>query len=238
MDLESIENKYSDCTLCEKLVACRRNIVQGVGNSRARILIVKDTITATEDTLGTLFVGEYSNWVLSMYLHISKYPEIIERRKKAESGKGIDYKVVRNYFLQDVYITSAVMCSGKLTEGAKKGEVRAPATKELANCRPRLYDIIYEVDPWIILAFGKYASSTLAPKEKGLNLNGNPESMIHVTVPGNTLPVIYPMIPSYDLEYAMSRGDYDAQTSVVNSTFNALASAFELKQKMEMSEYA
>lgn len=238
MDLETIRNQYSNCQQCEKLVSCRKNIVQGVGNPNARILLIKDTISVTEDVTGTMFTGEYSNWVLSMYLHIAKYPEVVELRKRAEGGKGVDFKVVRKYMLQDTYITSAVMCAGKLVEGAKKGEIRAPATKELANCRTRLYDTIYAVDPWIIVAFGKYAASTLAPKIKGLNLNGNPESMVHITIPGNTLPVVYPMIPSYDLEYAMSRGDYDAQTSVVNSTYNALASAFELKQKMEMNEYA
>lgn len=238
MDLQTIREQYDNCQQCDKLVSCRRNVVHGVGNPKAKILLLKDTPSLTEDTVGTLFTGEYSNWVLSMYLHISKHPDLAELRQKAERGKSIDYKVVKQYFLQDVYITSAVMCCGKLTEGAKRGEVRAPATKELSNCRQRLYDTIYSVDPWVIVAFGKYAASTLSPKSKGLNLNGNPESMVHITIPGNTIPVIYPMIPSYDLEYAMSRGDYDAQTSIVNSTFNALASAFELKQKMEMNEYA
>ena len=221
-----------ECAKCDKLVACRRNIVQGVGNPSAKILIVKDGISEDEDRQGRIFVGEYSNWLLSMYLHAVDRPELAAWKKKSAKGGAVNYRALREYFLQEVFITSPVLCRGVLTQGDDAGKYRVPATTELNNCREHLHRLIYQIDPWIIVAFGKYSLSGLTRKPPKINLNGAPESMIHIEITGESMPVVYPVLPSYDLEIAMLRGDHDAKESVSMKTFNALASAFEIVERM------
>lgn len=221
-----------ECSKCDKLVACRKNIVRGVGNPHAKILLIKDGINEDEDRQGRIFVGDYSNWLLSMYLHAANRPELDALRKKSAKGVSVNYRAIREYFLEEVFLTSPVLCRGILTQGDDAGKYRVPATTEINNCREHLHNLIYQVDPWIIVAFGKYSLAALTRKPPKVNHNGAPESMIHVEITGETMPVVYPVIPSYDLEIAMLRGDHDAKESVSLKTFNALASAFEIVGRM------
>ena len=57
MDLTNLKSQYASCTLCPELVACRTNVVFGVGNPHARVMIIGEAPGATEDEQGEPFVG-------------------------------------------------------------------------------------------------------------------------------------------------------------------------------------
>ena len=56
-DLAELAATVSACTRCEQLASCRRNTVFGVGNPRARLVLLGEGPGEQEDRIGEPFVG-------------------------------------------------------------------------------------------------------------------------------------------------------------------------------------
>lgn len=234
MSLETLYQEYQGCTKCPKLCLSRKNVVFGIGNPEANILIVKESPNEQEDASGEFLNSAAGEWLLSMFMHVSTDPEVQEISKRAKSKKfKPDWELLRERFYRNVFVTGVVCCRPALDKGDFVGNMRAPATKEVQNCTPRLLQVVYEVDPLIILAMGNTAIAALNKTTKSTEKSGLPRSLINVTIPGVLQDVVYPVIPTYDVEHAMKIGDYDDPNGVVSSFFNALQTTWQLCQHLE-----
>lgn len=141
-NIQSLYYQWTGCTRCP-LSATREGseIFFGYGSATATYLIVGSAPTDSDEEMSGLFQGR-ANKVLF---------------KALESAK-IDP--------DDCYFTYAVSCRPKVyipatEQEGERIESRAPTKEELTACRPRLYELLYQVDPRAVIAFGEPAAKSL-----------------------------------------------------------------------------
>lgn len=235
MSLLTLFEDYSKCIKCPALTLSRKNIVFGIGNPNANILIVKEGPNEDEDRAGEFLQGKAGEWFLSMYMHVSTNEAVVEMAKKAKNKRfKPDWEILREAFFAEAFVTGVVCCRPTLDKGDSVGNTRAPGTKEIQNCASRLLQVVYQVDPLIILAMGNNSISTLGGKSlKVVDKSGHPKSLVNIKIPGVLQDVVYPIIPTYDLEHAMKVGDYDDPNGIVSSFFSALQTAWQVCRNLE-----
>lgn len=132
MDWASLQASAATCTRCA-LCTTRNRVVFGIGDQRARWMLIGEGPGRNEDQQGEPFVGP--------------------------AGKLLD-NMLRAIDLQrgeDNYIANVVKC--RPTDA--NGRDRAPSPEEAAACRPYLDRQIALVQPAVILALGKVAALSL-----------------------------------------------------------------------------
>ena len=115
---------------CEKCGLCkfRKNIVNGTGDPKAKIVIVGEGPGLREDSYGQPFVGPTGQLL-----------------KKLMAQAGIDFR--------EVFFTNCVRC---LPKGTLK-PVREPSYEEIEACAPFIEQEIDEIKPTIIVPAGNTA---------------------------------------------------------------------------------
>lgn len=133
-------------------------------------------------------------------------------------GVGLDW--------EDLYVTNVVSC--------RPPQNRDPTAKEKEACASRLHDIIYIVDPLVIVTVGKYALNALVSgRSRGIeaeqgNLFSSPSPFFCVkgerngaVIPGVVFPMKgsdgvhqleYEVIPIFHPAYILRTDSYDTRT--------------------------
>jgi len=138
-----------DCKRCEKLVASRNQIVYGYGDNNAKIMLVGMAPGRNgADITGVPFTRDPSGVLLQECLIAAGFS--LESDPKNEHPK-----------LRDIYITNLVKCNPK-EEG---GRNRTPSQEEIFNCLPFFEQEIREINPEIIVTFGKVATEHALKKK-------------------------------------------------------------------------
>lgn len=184
---------YETCALCEELAKNRANIVWGYGVPYAPIMCIGEGPGKSEDKEGRPFVGKAG----VQYWYMLQEAGISEKM---------------------VYTTNAVLCRPtKSTPLAGVVENRPPNSIEINNCRPRLLREICKMDPFVIIAFGGVAMTSLFGKEiKISTVVGNIMDVKIKTENGNVIS--YPVMPVFHPSYLMR----DAAESEMGQEHEAL----------------
>jgi DNA polymerase len=209
MNLDVLAEEWSVCERCD-LWLKRTNVVFGEGNPDADILIVGEAPGQCEDESGRPFMGE-SGEVLEGFL--------------GELG------VNRMY---DTFITNVVGCRATSEVETEDGDIvienRPPAKREREACSERLRQIIYHVDPLVIVAAGKTPASALLGRVSTMQkMRGETFKMVleGVHTPINyTVMVIYP--PAYLL-----RNPNKAEGGPWDKTFGDLKKVVEIVRYLQ-----
>lgn len=179
--VEEIVPDWLGCTRCD-LHKTRRRLVFGTGNQDADILLVGEAPGEEEDIEGKPFVGE-SGRTLNIFLDM--------RRLDRDT---------------DMFITNVVCCRPfnliKAADGSTKKENRTPSGPERAACWPRLEEIIYRVDPLIIVTMGKTPTTQVLGR-KGLTMEAVRGRVQSVNFPGHHTIIRYPVLPMYHPAYLL-----------------------------------
>ena len=122
------------CKLCKS----RSTIVFGVGNPRARLMVVGEGPGEEEDKQGIPFVGRAGQLLTKML---------------AAQGVGFDRD-------RDCYIANVVKCRPERN--------RNPEPDEVAACNPFLMAQIETIQPVVILTLGNFATQTLLGTKEGI----------------------------------------------------------------------
>lgn len=176
--------------LREEWVTCRRcplreereNVVFGEGNPDADILIIGEAPGEFEDKEGRPFVGE-SGEILNKFLDISK----LDRET-------------------DLFITNVVGCRPTIENvddrtGELRTDNRAPNKIEKEACRERLMDIIYMVDPMIIVTVGAVPLQALTGKTTPITkIRGMVQTMA-LPARTNGVTLNYALMPIFHTAY-------------------------------------
>jgi len=131
------EQARAGCQLC-KLCKSRSTVVFGVGNPRARLMVVGEGPGEEEDRQGVPFVGRAGQLLTRML---------------AARGVGFDRD-------RDCYIANVVKCRPERN--------RNPEPDEVAACNPFLMAQIDTLRPAVILALGNFAAQTLLGTKEGI----------------------------------------------------------------------
>jgi uracil-DNA glycosylase len=183
--LEALEERWSDCKRCE-LCRTRNYVVFGEGNPEADILVIGEAPGSKEDLNGRPFIGP-AGQVLDGFVDAMS----LDRR-------------------YDLYVTNTVGCRPTVaSEDEHTGQIRIdnrpPNKDERLSCKPRLLEIIYIVDPMLIVSLGKVPSQVLfgkAPKMEALR--GNIQTL-HMQ--GRHTEISYPVMPLYHTAYLLRTHD-------------------------------
>lgn len=160
--LNALQQSWSSCGACS-LCQSRQNIVFGMGNPNAQIMIIGEAPGQREDELAVPFVGAAGNLLDSYLAEVSCREEVIQagaltkKKDLKEEEKNALFYELRNLLMPEYYYANIVMC--------RPSENRDPLPKEIAACRPRLLEQIYIVDPVLIIAAGRVAAEAIIGKK-------------------------------------------------------------------------
>lgn len=133
MDWTTLRSTVTGCEACG-LCRGRRNTVFGVGNTRARWMLVGEAPGEQEDRLGEPFVGRAG--------------QLLDRMLAATGLTRAEDEAERQ-----VYIANVIKC--------RPPGNRNPLPEEVAQCEPYLLRQVALVQPSLILAMGRFAVQSL-----------------------------------------------------------------------------
>jgi len=210
--LEQLYDKWYGCTKCPlgKLRACdgRKDIVFGEGNPDANILIIGEAPGEEEEGTGVPFVGKAGQLLNQILAITSADPEIREAHAAYSkiSHSEFNMKKIRAFHTmieewrhQEFFLTNAVAC--------RPPENATPTSEHVKACWDRLWNIIYIVDPWLILACGNSALSAVMRKVQ-VKITAARGHIYDVEYPGHVGPVTYPVLPIFHPSYLLRKADW------------------------------
>lgn len=197
--LERLSEEYADCQRCPALCKTRSTVVFGSGNARADLMVIGELPGEEEDADGSPFVGRSGRLLMDMIRLKWPDPDAF-----ADLGNDDDddeyFAKLRNILDDFIFWTNAGLC------WPGEGN-RAPSTQELKECRARLHETIYAVDPMLILMVGKVAATALVGKTVGiLERRGNIFD-IHITSPATGKQLRYPAMAILHPSFLLRKGD-------------------------------
>jgi uracil-DNA glycosylase family 4 len=130
--LYQLYEEWKNCTSCP-LSKTRNEVVFGAGNPDAHLLLISEGPGEEEDATGEPFCGKSGQLLRALI-----------------TNAGLSWN--------NLYVTNVVGCRPTDEQGAN----RDPSTGERDACMPRVNQILYIVDPWIVVPVGRAALKALA----------------------------------------------------------------------------
>jgi uracil-DNA glycosylase family 4 len=226
--LEQIYARWHGCTRCplhhERIDANGNpfsEIVFGEGNPDALCMIVGEAPGADEEATGTPFVGQSGMLLNQILASVSDDPEIQElrrwyykspRRATAKAENQLRFHTqVNEWRHREFFFANALAC--------RPPENRAPTNSELKVCWERLYNMIYVIDPVLIIAVGKTALNALVRKQ--MEITKVRGQQIDFTIPGAAIPAVrYALMPVLHPSYLLRRADWGTKGGAYEKTLN------------------
>ena len=140
MDWTQLRAAVAGCTACG-LCSGRRNTVFGVGNERARWMIIGEAPGEQEDARGEPFVGKAGQLLDAMLASI----ELTREEASAD---------------RQVFIANVLKCRPPMN--------RNPQPEEIVACEPFLKRQVALVQPSLILAMGRFAVQSLLQTQESI----------------------------------------------------------------------
>lgn len=208
--LDILQEEWSMCERCD-LCRSRNNVVFGEGSQDADLLIIGEAPGRHEDESGRPFIGD-SGEVMDGFLST--------------------LKVHRHY---DTYITNVVGCRATSTAEDENGDIlvedRSPSKVERESCSERLRQIIYHVDPLLIIAAGKTAAAALLGRVSTMQkMRGETFKMV---LEGKHVQINYAVMVVYHPAYLL-RNPNRAVGGPWEKTFGDLKRAVEIVRHLQV----
>ena len=185
--LSFFERSLNSCGKCSDLVTSRNLIVFGYGDPQAKLMFIGMAPGRNgADITGVPFTRDPSGVLFQECMIHAGYS--LERDPKCEHP-----------ILKGVYVTNLVKCNPK----DEMGNNRTPSLEEVENCAPHFQKELEEVDPKLIVLFGKVVSEYIL-KQKISKFNAYHNQPIH-----KDNRIFIPFIhPSYVIRGAYDRKKY------------------------------
>jgi uracil-DNA glycosylase family 4 len=229
--LGNLYNEWSNCQKCDlgNFRPTDSGIVFGNGNPDAKIVIVGEAPGAEEEETGLPFVGSSGRLLNQMLAQVSDdtgIQELVKWYSKAPRHKDNDTKfqaAINDWRNDEFFVTNAVCC--------RPPENRTPIPDELEACWERLYNIIYTIDPWIIIAVGKSALQTLLRK-KQVELTKYRGQVFDAEYTGRITKMKYTIIPIFHPSYLLRKADWKVKGGDFEKTLKDLYTAMKIYDRM------
>ena len=218
-EVDLLNEAWADCEGCELCVE-RKGIVFGVGSHNPGILFLGEAPGSAEDRNGVPFCGESGETLFqNLLLYVSVDPKLRELAESKESLTESDYIHLRSVFEDDAYFDNIVAC--------RPPDDRDPTRVEIESCKPRVEELIYELDPLLIVAIGKKAISALVGKN--ISILKERGQMFWAKIPGRMCTEIsYPVIPILHPSYLNMHPDWESHGGWADRTQQDILKAFKI----------
>lgn len=169
LSMLDLSDSWDECDLCDDLVKSRTQVVHGSGHPTAPLMLIGEGPGNDEDDEGVPFIGD-SGGLLNQLL------------------------IVNDMTREDVFVDNLVPCR-PLNWIDGRPVLRPPTKLEVANCMPRLYETIREVDPILIVAMGRPVLHALTG-DSTLTIRKTRGEVYIIRVPGVFKMIEYPIVVS------------------------------------------
>jgi DNA polymerase len=201
------------CDLCHFRDPEKPDIVFGEGNpDTADVVIVGEAPGEEEERTSVPFVGNSGQLLNQIIAHYTDDPgvrEDYEKYAKAPRSGAAGAAHVKafnemmfEYRKKDFFITNAVGC--------RPPDNRQPNQIEIKACWERLWNIIYIIDPLLIIVAGNSALSAVLRKQQ-VQITRMRGTVFDATYDGRVGKVVYPVIPIYHPSYLLRKADWKVQ---------------------------
>jgi uracil-DNA glycosylase len=204
--LNAMHQAWSSCQGC-MLSQSRNSVVFGYGNPDAQILVVGEAPGRDEDLHGVPFIG-VAGQLLDQYLaSVSINPRLAEMCEEEH----FPANELREILLHSIFFTNVVAC--------RPPENRDPTPGEIATCITRLREIIYVVDPVLIIGVGRISVEALLGHK--VQITKDRGTIYDVKIPGRLKDsfVTYPMLAVLHTSYLMRQNDFNQPDGMGQKTF-------------------
>lgn len=234
--LQALYSKWYACQRCDlgQLRMCSapnpNDICFGEGNPDAHCLIVGEAPGEEEEASSLPFVGRSGQLLNQILALTSDNPQVRDshqeyshvRRRDTKNGLQAIKEFHESWFEwrnTQFFITNTVAC--------RPPENRTPNYTEVKACWERLWNIIYIVDPMVIIACGNTAMSSLMQKMQVQvsKMRGNVFDVSHI---GRLGKVTYPVIPVFHPSYLLRKADWDTPNGDFSKTVVDVRKALRL----------
>ena len=244
--IQLLFNKWYGCRKCElcnyrdeRAADNVDDICFGEGNPDAHCVIVGEGPGEEEEAHSIPFIGRSGMLLNQILASTSDNLEI--RASHVEYGrlprretKAIDQSVRKfneywvNWRHTEFFVTNAVAC--------RPPENRTPNYAEIKACWERLWNLIYIIDPMVIIACGNSALSALMQKVS-VQISKMRGSVIDISHNGWMGKVSYPVIPVYHPSYLLRKADWDQKGGDFEKTVEDVRKGLRLMDFLRNQHY-
>lgn len=228
--LQELYNSWANCKRCflgehRELSNGPDYIVFGEGNPDAHVLIVGEAPGIEEERSGVPFLGNSGQLLNQLLAMTSGNPEIRElctwydRAPRNPINNKRFHDEVTKWRHEEFFITNVVGC--------RPPENRTPTNDEVKVCWERLWNIIYIVDPILILAVGRIALGALMRKKQTevLRYRGD---IRDTTYEGRFGTLTYPIMPIVHPSYLLRIADWRQKGGDYEKTVDDIRRAMKM----------
>lgn len=223
--LSKYTSKWRDCQscgLCQNR-STEEPVLMGEGNIEADILIIGEAPTSAEmmfsslpENEPTVFMGA-SGKLLNQILAATCIDKEVNERYY-EYNKFAHTKTREREFhdfmfewrKSHYYLTNIVGCPAP--------EDRPPAGPEIKACESRISELIYLMDPRLIVAMGKLAAS-MVTGISNLPLTSKHGQIFDTEFNGLTTKLIYPVVPVFSTSHLLKKADWSSEYGDTQASF-------------------
>jgi uracil-DNA glycosylase family 4 len=222
--LGELYREWRTCTRCP-LHALRAEhghseahpIVFASGNPDARLMIVGGEPGMEEAEVGLPFVGDSGKILSQLLASVSADTGMRDLwrwfaglKRPTEADMTHFYTLAQTWRETSFFLTNAVACRAAVKDdripNRPRYTGRDPTRDEWKACRPRLEQMIYTVDPVLILALGNGALSALVGKV--CKVTAHRGRVFEINIRGRHSDVTYPVLPTFSPAYLLQCADW------------------------------
>lgn len=232
--LQQLYNQWYACKRCE-LSNWREgeDVCFGSGNPDASVLFIGEAPGEEEANHSMPFIGPSGVLLNKLLAQTTDNEDIWELWKWVSKGTltkdkeaSFQEKVVE-WREKEFFVTNVVAC--------RPPENRQPTGNEAKACWERLWNIIYIVDPMIIVAVGKIALTTLLKKNAEITkVRGQ---IFDVEYQGRVGTLKYPVVPVLHPSYLLRKADWKEKTGDYQKTVGDLLKALRIADTLKNKNF-
>jgi uracil-DNA glycosylase len=222
--LQFLYTDWYNCQRCE-LAHERRgpDITFAIGNPNAKIMIIGEAPGEEEERTSIPFVGP-AGQLLNQLLAATSDDEGIQdlwkwycKIRHSQDNTKYFHEKLLEWREREFFITNIVAC--------RPPENRTPIKPEIEACWERVYNMIYTIDPWIILTLGKTAIEAVL--KKTVEITQKRGQIYDIHLPGRLVDTTYPAFALLHPSFLLRVADWGVQNGFYSKTVGDLRQAMQ-----------
>jgi uracil-DNA glycosylase family 4 len=224
------------CTRCELCnFRTSPDVVFADGSTEAKIMIIGEAPGAEEEAARLPFIGpsgKLMNQILCQLSDDVGMQELWKWYNKPGNRNAASvqdfHKKVFEWRDKEFFITNVVAC--------RPPENGTPTRIHTQACWERVLNLIYIVDPILIIASGATAAATVA--QRNFEITKYRGQLHDIEIPGRSGKMVkYPMMPTLHPSYLLRRADYKDLNGDYAKTVRDFASALKIVDRLKNQYY-
>lgn len=232
--LELLFSEWYACERCD-LSQTREgsDICFGVGNPDAKVMLIGEGPGEEEVRTSTPFIGPAGKLLNQMLAYVSDDTGIQNLyqwyAKAPRTRENVDHfhNKLGEWRDKEFFVTNVVACRPP----GEKGENRPPTKFEAEACFERLNNLIYIIDPWLIVTLGKSAAENVI--KKNIEISVKHGELYDVEFTGRLTKFQKPVVPCLHPSFLLRQSDFNVRGGWYAKTIADLHQAMRIYDEMK-----